>query len=76
LIAVIFMLGSGRTQRREVTAMINLLIIMGAFAVALRMVWPLARIVVSMLTKLAGFAFVMALGIILAIAVLSHGAVI
>jgi hypothetical protein len=29
-----------------------------------------------MLAKLAGFAFVMALGIILAIAVLSHGAVI
>jgi hypothetical protein len=56
--------------------MINLLIITGAFAVALRMVWPLARIVVSMLTKLAGFAFVMALGIILAIAVVSHGAVI
>ena len=56
--------------------MINLLIIMGAFAVALRMVWPLAQIMISMLAKLAGFAFVMALGIILAMAILSHGAVI
>jgi hypothetical protein len=56
--------------------MIDLLIIMSAFAVAVRMVWPLARIVISMLAKLAGFACVIALAIILAVAVLSHGTVI
>jgi hypothetical protein len=56
-----------------VEAMINLLIIIGAILFAFRMIRPLLRIAISMLVKLVGFGFLIAMAIILVIALLSHG---
>jgi hypothetical protein len=53
--------------------MINLLIFVGAIIVAFRMIRPLLRLAISMLAKLIGFGFLIAMGILLLVAVLSHG---
>jgi hypothetical protein len=63
-----------RARRREVKAMGNLLILVGSMIVASRMVWPLLRIAISMMVKLVGFAFFIAMALLLAIAILTHGA--
>jgi hypothetical protein len=53
--------------------MINLLILIGAVLTAFRILGPLLRIIMSLLTKLISFAFLIALSIILLVALLSHG---
>lgn len=53
--------------------MINLLILMGAVLVALRMIAPLLRIAINVLAKVISFTFFMALLIILILAILTHG---
>jgi hypothetical protein len=55
------------------TAMINLLIIVGAILLAFRMIRPLLRIAINMLAKLMGFGFLIAMAIVLIIAILSRG---
>jgi hypothetical protein len=42
--------------------------------VASRMVWPLLRTAISMMVKLIGFAFFITMALLLAIAILTHGA--
>jgi hypothetical protein len=53
--------------------MANLLIIIGALLVALRMMGPFLRIVISLLAKLVAFVFLIAVVIVLLVAVFSHG---
>jgi hypothetical protein len=57
-------------------AMINLVIFIGAIIIAFRMMRPLLRLAISMLAKIISFAFFIAMGILLFVAVLSHGALI
>jgi hypothetical protein len=53
--------------------MINLLILIGAMFVALRVIGPFLRIVISMLAVLVAVAFLITLVIILLVALLTHG---
>lgn len=57
-------------------AMINLVIFIGAIIIAVRMIRPLLRLAISMLTKIISFAFFIAMAILLLVAVLSHGTLI
>jgi len=56
--------------------MINLVIFIGAIIIAVRMIRPLLRLAISMLTKIISFAFFIAMAILLLVAVLSHGTLI
>lgn len=54
--------------------MMNLMIVAGAAIVALRILSPWLRIAMAIVMRLVGFAFFLAVAILVAIAVLSHGA--
>jgi hypothetical protein len=54
--------------------MINLMILIGAIIVAFRMIMPLLRMAIAMLAKLISFGFFLAVGLLLFVAILSHGA--
>jgi hypothetical protein len=56
--------------------MINLVIFIGAIIIAFRIIGPLLRLAISMLAKIISFAFFITMGILLFVAVLSHGALI
>jgi hypothetical protein len=56
--------------------MINLLILVAATLMAFRVLGPFLRIVISLLAKLIALAFLIALGLILLVALLTHGMVI
>jgi hypothetical protein len=85
LIRAVFILGlrmvsepdySSLIRLQEVTVMVNLLIFIVAVVGALRMIAPLLRIAVRLVTTLIGFTLFITVAILLVIAVLSHGAVI
>lgn len=54
--------------------MVNLLISIVAIILAFRMISPLLRTAIKLLTKLLSFGFVIAAAILVAIAILTHGA--
>lgn len=53
--------------------MINLLILIAAVLMGLRIVGPFLRFVIGLLFKLISFAFLIALAIIVLVGLLSHG---
>jgi hypothetical protein len=53
--------------------MMNLLIVIAAMVVALRLMGPLLRIALHLLLKLLSFTFFIAVAIVVLVAVLSHG---
>jgi hypothetical protein len=53
--------------------MINLLVLIAAVLVGLRIVGPFLRFVIGLLFKLISFAFLIALVIIVLVGLLSHG---
>ena len=53
--------------------MINLLIFVGAIIVAFRLIRPLLRMAIDMVVKLISFGFLIAIGLLLFVAILSHG---
>ena len=53
--------------------MINVLIVIGAMLIGLRMIGPFLRIAISLIAKSFGAAFITALMILLFVLVLSHG---
>ena len=53
--------------------MINLLVLIGAILVGLRIVGPFLLFVIGLLFKLISFAFLIALVIIVLVGLLSHG---
>jgi len=53
--------------------MADLLILIGAILIAVRMTSPLLRIVISLLRKLVGFTLFIVVAILLVIALLTHG---
>jgi hypothetical protein len=54
--------------------MMNLLIVAGAAIAALRILSPWLRIAMAVVMRLVEFAFFLAVAILIAIAILSHGA--
>lgn len=54
--------------------MINLLLLAGAMIAALRILSPWLRIAIMVVMKLVGFAFFIVVAILVAIALLTHGA--
>jgi hypothetical protein len=61
------------TSAKEVATMINLLIFVGAIIVAFRLTRPLLRMAIDMVVKLISFGFLIAIGLLLFVAILSHG---
>jgi hypothetical protein len=53
--------------------MMNLLIVIAALLLALRLMGPLLRIALHLLLKLLSFTFFIAVVLVLLVAVLSHG---
>jgi hypothetical protein len=53
--------------------MMNVLIVIAALVLALRLMGPLLRIALHLLLKLLSFTFFIAVAIIVLVAVLSHG---
>jgi hypothetical protein len=53
--------------------MSNLVILIGTVLVALRVVWPLMRIAISLLAKLIALAFLITVTINLFVALVTHG---
>ncbi len=53
--------------------MMNLLIVIAAMLLALRLMGPLLRIAVRLLLKLFSFTFLIGVAIVLMVAILSHG---
>jgi hypothetical protein len=66
-------LARGRAKRQEAEKMADLLILIGAILIAVRMTSPLLRIVISLLRKLVGFTLFIVVAILLVIALLTHG---
>ena len=58
---------------RQVPAMINLLILVGAVLIASRLMRPLLRVAIALLVSVLGAILVVALAIILLVGVLTHG---
>jgi hypothetical protein len=58
---------------QEAALMMNLLIVVAAIILALRLMGPLLRIALHLLLKLLSFTFFIAVAIIVLVAVLTHG---